>query len=839
MQRTDSGASFNAEPIGPAAGSSRLSIATGSPRTGTSLPRPTSSSAVRSVAPSSISSTSGARKSALPLSPSSPSPSSGESSSTLSTGSSALRSPMLQRKVAASESAGSQPSPTAGSTLSRNQSFANPTALAAASLSQAAKDDNCNVTVRIRPPNFAEVADKLVWTVDGEQKIRLDPVFADLNRRSHSEYVYDSVLQGSDNEEAYARSVKNMIPYLMEGYHVTVFAYGQTASGKTYTMTGMDDQPGIIPQAVDDVFEYIRLQRNDAKEYLVRVSYLEIYNEQIRDLLQPDFTDLRILEDKRRGVYVSPLKEEIVTSAKQVLQVIQRGEINRHTSTTDYNEYSSRSHTIFQMVIESREQNTPQSSTKSSPLLPSHGASAKADGTVRVSQLNLIDLAGSEKAATDADRRKEGAYINKSLLTLGTVISRLTEAPKVAASGASSTALAALGHIPYRDSKLTRILQSSLSGNAKISVICTVSPTASSFEESNNTLKFAARVKHVVLNAKANRILDDKALIQKYRNEIAELRHKLAIIETMKDNELKLEKRRFERQIVEEQMIRTTLKERIDHLQKMILTSSGMQARTLLENGAPFGTSASSINPQAALTRKPSVSEMAAEVETFQKVLDLKHTIADRDSVISNLQREVDGLRTLVQRMSAVVQAARQGDLPTAQAFAVQLGTIDVPMADLDGRLPDGKDAGEVITVPRKEYDAHLADSAIKDQKLVELASRLAGFQERSKSLESLLAHREEMLAQRTLEMKALQERMDPLLSSSSALSPAADGPGPSLRLTSSSILAQESQLHHNRMMLDGLMSSFARLAVPSEGSLAGVEVSGDDPESYEDDETF
>lgn len=428
----------------------------------------------------------------------------------------------------------------------------------------------------------------------------------------------------------------------------------------------MEDQPGIIPQAVDDVFEYIRMQHNDSKEYLVRVSYLEIYNEQIRDLLQPDATDLRILEDKRRGVYVSPLKEEIVTSAKQVLQVIQRGEINRHTGSTDYNEYSSRSHTIFQMVIESREQTTP----KNSPLLANGKHS---DGTVRVSQLNLIDLAGSEKAATDADRRKEGAYINKSLLTLGTVISRLTEAPKLAATPAGTSP----GHIPYRDSKLTRILQSSLSGNAKISVICTISPTASSYEESNNTLKFAARVKHVVLNAKANRILDDKALIQKYRSEILELRKKLATIETVKDNELKVEKRRYEKQIIEEQMIRTTLKERIEYLQRMILTSSGMQARTLLEGGAPggnFATSSSSIPQQASVSRKPSINDVSGDVETFQKVLDLKHTLTERDSVISGMQKEMGLLRTAVHKLSSVLDAVRRGDFGAAQVSSSLYG---------------------------------------------------------------------------------------------------------------------------------------------------------------------
>ncbi|KAI8811695.1 P-loop containing nucleoside triphosphate hydrolase protein [Cladochytrium replicatum] len=275
----------------------------------------------------------------------------------------------------------------------------------------------------------------------------------------------------------------------MEGINGTVFAYGQTASGKTYTMMGVEEQPGVIPQAVEDVFNYIREEAGD-REFLLRVSYLEIYNETIRDLLSPEIVDVRIHEDRKRGVYVSPLKEEIVTTPKQVMKVIQRGEQNRHFGSTDYNEHSSRSHTIFQMV-------------RVSP-------STKLRGAVTISQLNLIDLAGSEKATTDLDRRKEGSFINKSLLTLGNVISKLTEEKG--------------GHIPFRDSKLTRILQPSLSGNANIAVVCTVSPAAGNYDETLNTLKFAARVKRVTVNAKANQVLDDKALLQKYRNEIMQLK---------------------------------------------------------------------------------------------------------------------------------------------------------------------------------------------------------------------------------------------------------------------------------------------------------------------------
>ncbi|KAJ3059356.1 hypothetical protein HK102_010039, partial [Quaeritorhiza haematococci] len=288
----------------------------------------------------------------------------------------------------------------------------------------------------------------------------------------------------------------------MEGINGTVFAYGQTASGKTYSMMGVEQQPGVIPQAIDDVFAFIRESAD--REYLLRVSYLEIYNESIKDLLAPEVTDLRIHEDRKRGIYVSPLKEEIVTSPKQVMKIIQKGESNRHFGSTDYNEHSSRSHTLFQMIIESRDRNA---SSISSPTSFKRKPT-RLKGAVTISQLNLIDLAGSEKATSDLDRRKEGSYINKSLLTLGNVISKLTDDKG--------------GHIPYRDSKLTRILQSSLSGNAKISVICTVSPSSNCMEETHNTLKFAARVKKVQIKADKNQVLDEKALIQRYRNEIAE-----------------------------------------------------------------------------------------------------------------------------------------------------------------------------------------------------------------------------------------------------------------------------------------------------------------------------
>ncbi|ORZ41738.1 P-loop containing nucleoside triphosphate hydrolase protein [Catenaria anguillulae PL171] len=346
--------------------------------------------------------------------------------------------------------------------------------------------------------------------------------------------MFDHVYAGSDNEALYVQSMQQLVYSTMEGFNGTAFAYGQTASGKTFTMMGNDAQPGVIPRAVNDVFTYIKLTEG-RREFLLRVSYLEIYNETIRDLLSPETRDLRIHEDRKRGVYVSPLKEEIVTSPAQVLKVITRGESNRHISTTDYNEHSSRSHTIFQMVIESRD--------------PYNAASTQGSAkTVKISCLNLVDLAGSEKAATNADRRKEGAFINKSLLTLGSVIAKLTEEKA--------------SHIPYRDSKLTRILQSSLSGNARVSVVCTISPASSNVEESTNTLKFAARVKQVVTKAHTNHVMDDKALIQKYRKEISELKEKLMQTNQAFERErqlelmqIKAEKEKYEEELHEQHLL--------------------------------------------------------------------------------------------------------------------------------------------------------------------------------------------------------------------------------------------------------------------------------------------
>jgi centromeric protein E len=401
----------------------------------------------------------------------------------------------------------------------------------------------------------------------------------------------------------------------MEGYHGTVFAYGMTGTGKTFSMQGTATNPGVIPLAITDIFSYIR--ETPHREFLLRVSYLEIYNEKINDLLAGPIAgmngqagaqeEIKLREDSKRGVYATPLKEEIVQSPTQLLRVIARGDNARRVAGTQFNARSSRSHAVVQIVVESRERAPipAANSSKRAAIVP---------GGVRVSTLSLIDLAGSEKAADNKERRTEGSHINKSLLTLGTVIARLSsdkeKAEKDKAKGDK--------HLPYRDSKLTRLLQPALSGNSLVSILCTIQIGASGSSalanshtgETLNTLKFASRAKNnIVSHAKkaddsvgAGGDAAGRALLDRYRLEIQDLKKQLEEskgkeIREEEEDELKrdleeektreiADKQRHEEQMLEMQLARTALKERIEHLNRLILSSKSLG----VNNGRSFSS---------------------------------------------------------------------------------------------------------------------------------------------------------------------------------------------------------------------------------------------------------
>lgn len=398
------------------------------------------------------------------------------------------------------------------------------------------------------------------------------------------------------NAKVYDASAKRLVRRVMEGYHGTVFAYGMTGTGKTFSMQGTATSPGVIPLAITDIFSYIR--ETPHREFLLRVSYLEIYNEKIHDLLSAPATgaqeEIKLREDSKRGVYASPLKEEIVQSPTQLLRVIARGDHARRTSSTQFNARSSRSHAVVQIVVESRERAPASNSQdKRSAIVP---------GGVRVSTLSLIDLAGSERAAENKERRTEGAHINKSLLTLGTVISRLTVDKDKSGNPTDRDGK----HLPYRDSKLTRLLQPALSGNSLVSILCTIqigsgasAASASTHTgETLNTLKFAARAKNnIVSHAKrAEEALGSgpgdsgsRVLLERYRMEIQSLRTQLegqTKAQSEKDEKLEeklLEKEaesRHEEHMLEMQLARTALKERIEHLNRLILCSKSTGVNT-------------------------------------------------------------------------------------------------------------------------------------------------------------------------------------------------------------------------------------------------------------------
>uniref|UniRef100_A0A8C8E6R5 Centromere protein E n=1 Tax=Otus sunia TaxID=257818 RepID=A0A8C8E6R5_9STRI len=341
----------------------------------------------------------------------------------------------------------------------------------------------------------------------------------------------------SDNtQQLYEGVAVPIIQSAVQGYNGTIFAYGQTASGKTYTMMGNEDSVGIIPKAIQHVFKI------PDREFLLRVSYMEIYNETITDLL----CDIRkkkplgIREDVNRNTYVEDLIEEVVVAPEQVMEWIRKGEKNRHYGETKMNEHSSRSHTIFRMIIESRERSDP--------------ANANCDGAVMVSHL--------VSCTPRSVRLKEGCNINRSLFILGQVIKKLCDDPS--------------GFINYRDSKLTRILQNSLGGNAKTVIICTITPV--SFDETLSTLQFANTAKRMKNTPKVNEVLDDDALLRRYRKEILDLKKQLEEVSS-KTQIHAMEKDQLAQLLEEKNTLQKVQEDRIRNLTEMLVTSASFSSK--------------------------------------------------------------------------------------------------------------------------------------------------------------------------------------------------------------------------------------------------------------------
>ncbi|CAD5218602.1 unnamed protein product [Bursaphelenchus okinawaensis] len=313
-------------------------------------------------------------------------------------------------------------------------------------------------------------------------------------------FTFDSVYdQNSKQMDLYYETFRDLVDSVLNGFNGTIFAYGQTGTGKTFTMEGVESDPalrGVIPNAIDHIFQHIAQSSN--QEYLVRASYLEIYQEEIRDLMSKDSKKrLELKERPDTGVYVKDLTSFVTKSVQEIKHVMKLGNENRSVGRTSMNEHSSRSHAIFIITVESSEPG---------PDGQNH---------IRVGRLNLVDLAGSERQAktgATGERLKEATKINLSLSALGNVISALVD-------GKSS-------HVPYRDSKLTRLLQDSLGGNSKTVMVANIGPASYNFDETINTLRYANRAKNIKNKPRINEDPKD-AMLREFQNQIAELKLRL------------------------------------------------------------------------------------------------------------------------------------------------------------------------------------------------------------------------------------------------------------------------------------------------------------------------
>lgn len=362
------------------------------------------------------------------------------------------------------------------------------------------------------------------------------------------DHVYD---QQCTQSAVYENTAKAVVESSLEGYNATIFAYGQTGTGKTYTMEGFNsgsgsvEERGIIPRAIEQIFCHIQSNISARMRFLVRASYLQIYNESISDLLKPERNNLTIREDKKRGVFVEGLSEWVVRSPEEIYGLMERGGAMRATGSTKMNEVSSRSHAVFIIIAE--QSKTSYVDSKGTEISPEDftamvnayqarhatggGGKTNANGTMalhpklesmirqsfKVGKLNLVDLAGSERvrlSGATGQRLEESKKINQSLSALGNVIAALTDAR-------------GRQHIPYRDSKLTRILEDSLGGNCKTTMMAMISPALEAITESLSTLKFANRAKSIKNEARVNEDLDQKSLLRKYERELKRLRAEL------------------------------------------------------------------------------------------------------------------------------------------------------------------------------------------------------------------------------------------------------------------------------------------------------------------------
>ena len=385
------------------------------------------------------------------------------------------------------------------------------------------KIQSIRIYIRVRP--LLKYEDEIFWQLNEEKKIIFTSNYYSFNDSSEDElksgnkkrkmmdliyspqkFYFDKIYSSNvESQIIYKEICQDIIKNAIDGFNGSIMMYGQTTSGKTFTMLGTPNSPGILPCSLNDIFISINKKKEILENVIFNVycSYLEIYNEKINDLLN-DSTNLKLIEDKRYGTIVSGAKRVKIKNFEEGIAIKDYGEEHRKYRETFINEYSSRSHCIFQIYLEQIH-------------LDEEGNNFKSN----FSCLNLVDLAGSERINKNDNKlnhTNETGYINKSLFILTNVINKLAE---------NSSSFNRNEYIPYRDSSLTRLLSQCLGGNSLTTIICTISPAKMNYYQTLSTLRFASRAKNVKLQIKTNEYFNQKNQINYYQKEIHKLKEQL------------------------------------------------------------------------------------------------------------------------------------------------------------------------------------------------------------------------------------------------------------------------------------------------------------------------
>ena len=508
-------------------------------------------------------------------------------------------------------------------------------------------------------------------------------------------------------------SIRPTVDDLLNGYNGTVFAYGQTGAGKSYTMMGADIDnevsKGIIPRIVEQIFASIIASPSNI-EYTVRVSYMEIYMERIRDLLAPQNDNLPVHEEKNRGVYVKGLLEIYVSSVGEVYEVMRRGGLARATAATNMNQESSRSHSIFVITVAQKNLET---------------------GSAKSGQLFLVDLAGSEKVGktgASGQTLEEAKKINKSLSALGMVINSLTD------SKAS--------HIPYRDSKLTRILQESLGGNSRTTLIINCSPSSFNADETVSTLRFGSRAKKIENKAKINAELSPtelKALLKKAQSQVTTFEDYIGNLEdevTQWRSGDSVPKDKWTPARNQQQQAPPPAHRRPDSRQAPP-TPSRMASSDSRKPETPTPSRPESRFEIDRASTPSVVLEKDEREEFLKRENELQDQLAEKESSVTRAERELGQAREELQALRAQ-QKQSSGDNEKLQGevndFKMQVEKIQFESKETMITMDGLKEANTELTAELDDVKQHLLDAkismsetnAVLDEKEKKKAERMA-----------------------------------------------------------------------------------------------------------------